>query len=52
MELGKKQKFLSHLSAAFVKFTFNFQYFEKYDEPHSACLSEIIDHERRPYLNV
>ena len=52
MESGKKQKFLSRLSAAFVKFKFNFQYFEKCDEPHSAFFPEIIDHERRPYLNV
>ena len=29
MELSKKQTILSQLSAASVKFTFNFQHFEK-----------------------
>ena len=40
------------LFPAYVKFSFNFQHFEKKDEPHSARLSKIIDHERRRFLNV
>ena len=52
MELCNIQKLLSQLSPASVKFIFNFQYFEKKDEPHSACFSEIIDCELRRYLII
>ena len=52
MELRKKQKLLSQLPAESVKLKFNFQHFAKKDVSHSACLSEIIDHEVRHYLNL
>ena len=52
MEFCKKQNILSQFSAASLKFTLNFQRFEKKDEPHSGCLSVIIDREGRCYLNV
>ena len=37
---------------AFLKSTSNFEHCEKKDEPYSLCLSEIIDEERRGYVNV
>ena len=37
---------------AFLKFTFNFEHFGKKDERHSLWFSEIIDGERRGYVNV
>ena len=38
--------------AAFLKYTSNFEHFEKNDNPHSIFIFEIIDCERRGYLNV
>ena len=52
MELCKKQKLLSQLPAESVKLKFDFQHFAKKDVSHSACLSEIKDHEVRHYLNL
>ena len=52
MELCKKQKLLSQLCAASLKFTFKSHHFGKKDEPLGACFSEIIDHEYRRYINV
>ena len=37
---------------AFVNSISNFQHFETKDEPHSLSISEIIDSEKRGYLNV
>ena len=50
MELCKKQKIFSQLSAGSVKFNFSFQDFEK-EYGHSACFSGIIDRKERRYLN-
>ena len=33
----------SEFFTAFLKSTFNFEYFEKKDEPESVCISEIIN---------
>ena len=52
MELCKKQKLLSQLSAAPLILTFNFQHFEKNHESHGTCFSKIIDPEGCPCLNV
>ena len=52
MELCKKQKFLSRLSAESVEVKFNFQHFEKKDEPRGACFSAIKYRKGRRYLNV
>ena len=35
MQLSKKPKFFSQFYTAFHKSTFNFEHFEKKDEPHS-----------------
>ena len=42
MKLSKKLKIFCQFYTAFPKFTFNFKHFEKKDESHSICLSEII----------
>ena len=52
MQLSKQLKSFSQFSSGFIKFKFNFEHFEKKDEPHSLCISEIIDGERRAYVNV
>ena len=43
MQLSKKQKVFSEIFAPFLKYKLNFEYFEKRDEPHSLCISEIMD---------
>ena len=37
---------------AFLECTLNFENFEKKSEPHSSSISEVIDSERRAYLNA
>ena len=41
MDLCEKQNIPSQFSPAFVKFTFNFQNFEKKPEPHGACFPKL-----------
>ena len=41
----RKQKAFPQLFAGFLKSTSKFQHFEKKDEPHSCCNSEIRDYE-------
>ena len=43
MQLSKKQKNFSQIFAPFLKYELYFEYFEKRDEPHSLCISEITD---------
>ena len=50
--LSQKQKTFSGFFIAFLKFTWNLEHFEKKDEYPSLIISEIIDTERRGYLNV
>ena len=45
MQLSQKKKTFSQLFAAFLKSRFNFEYFEKKDDPHSFCIFEITDSE-------
>ena len=45
MQLSEKQKTFSQFFAAFLKFTLNFEHFEKKDDPHRFCISEITDSE-------
>ena len=45
MQFYKKQKTFSQFQAAFSKSTLNFKHFEKEDDPHSFCISEITDSE-------
>ena len=39
--LSQKQKSFSQLSSAFLKYTLNFEHFQKKDDPHSRCISQI-----------
>ena len=50
--LSHKQKTFSGLFIAFLKCAWNLEYFQKKDEYSSLIISEIIDAERRGYLNV
>ena len=37
---------------AFLQSTLNLEHFQKKNEPHSSSISEVIDSERRGYLNA
>ena len=50
--LPKKQKIFSGFFIAFMKCAWNLEHFQKKDEYSSLIISEIIDAERRGYLNV
>ena len=50
--LSQKQKTFSGLSIAFLECPWNLEHFQKKDEYPSLIISEIIDAERRGYLNV
>ena len=47
-----KQKTLSVFFVVFMKYALNLEHFQKKDEYSSLIISEIIDAERRGYLNV
>ena len=49
---SQKQKTLSWFFIAFLKCAWNLEHFQKKDEYSSLIISEIIDAERRGYLNV
>ena len=50
--LSPKQKTFSEFFIAFVKCAWKLEHFQKKDEYPSLIISEIIDAERRSYLNV
>ena len=50
--LSRKQKTFSEFFFAFVKCAWNLEHFRKKDEYPCLIISEIIDAERRGYLNV
>ena len=50
--LSQKQKTFSGSFIAFLKCAWNLEHFEKKDEYPSLIISEIIDAQRRGYLNV
>ena len=50
--LSQKQKTFSGFFIAFVICAWNLEHFQKKDEYSSLIISEIIDAERRGYLNV
>ena len=52
MHLSKKPKIFSEFFTALLKFTFNFEHFEKKYESHSLCNCEVRDGEGRGYVNV
>ena len=50
--LSEKQKTFSAFFIAFLKCAWNLEHFQKKDDYSSLIISEIIDAERRGYLNV
>ena len=44
--LYQKQKAFSQFFAAFLKSTLNFEHFQKKDDPHSRCISQITVSEK------
>ena len=50
--LSKKQKIFSWFFITFLKGAWNLEHFQRKDEYPSLIISEIIDAERRGYLNV
>ena len=50
--LSQKQKIFSAFFIAFLKCAWNLEHFQKKDEYPIVIISEIIDAERRGYLNV
>ena len=52
MQLSGKLKTFSGFFIAFLESTLNFEHFEKKNEPHSSSISEVIDSQRRVYLNA
>ena len=49
---SQKQKKFSGFFFAFLKYAWNLEHFHKKDEYSSLIISEIINPERRGYLNV
>ena len=49
---SQKQKIFSRFFIVFLKCAWNLEHFQKKDEYSSLIISEIIDAERRGYLNV
>ena len=52
MPLSQKQNVFSPFYIEFLKCAWNLEHFQKKDEYPSLIISEIIDAERRRYLNV
>ena len=46
IQLSKKRQIFSDFFTAFLKSTFDFDHFENKDDPHSLCISEIVEWER------
>ena len=50
--LSQKRKTFSEFSFSFLKYTLKFEYFQKKDDPHRRCLSQITVSEKGEYINV
>ena len=50
MQLYRKQKTFSDFFSAFLKSSLNFEHFQKKDDPHSWCISEITDSEKAGFF--
>ena len=49
---SQKQKIFSGFFIEFLKCAWNLEHFQKKDEYSSLIISEIVDAERRGYLNI
>ena len=52
MQLSEKLKRFYQFFIAFFESALNLEHFEKKNEPHSSSISEVIDSQRRVYLNA
>ena len=50
--LSQKQKTLSEFFYSFFKATLNFEHFQKKEDPHTRCISEITVSEKGDQINV
>ena len=50
--LSHKQKTFSQFFSAFFKSTLNFTHFQKKDDSHSRCISQITVSEKGGWINV
>ena len=50
--VSQKQKTFSLFFSAFLKSTLNFEHFQKKDDPHSRCISQITFSEKGDSINV
>ena len=50
--LSQKKSTFSHFFSAFLKPTSNFEHFQKKDDPHSRCISQITVSEKGDSINV
>ena len=50
MELSNKKNLFWEFFSAFLKSRSIFEHFEKKDDPHSFCISEIPDCKKRSYI--
>ena len=47
MHFSQKRNNFSQFFSPFFESALNFEHFQKKDDPHRLCISEITDHERR-----
>ena len=52
IELSQKWKIFFELFCTFSKSRFNFEHFWRKDDPHSRCIFELTDSEKRCYINA
>ena len=52
MQLSQKEKTCSEFVSQFLKSRLSFECFPRKDEPHSWCISEITDSQKRCSINV
>ena len=50
--LSEKRKTFSEYFSAFLKSTLNFEHFQKKDDPHSRCISQITVSKKGELINV
>ena len=50
--LSEKRKTFSEFFSAFLKSTLNFEHFQKKDDPHSRCISQITVSKKGELINV
>ena len=52
MQLSQKQNMFSTFFFCIFEIKFNFENFQEKDDPHSLCIFDLKDSQRRCYINV